>query len=65
MSKEEFVKTFQKYFGSFICVDDKVIEDFYDTNYEKFTNRGCNDEYILDLAKDYVLSQDLEEEVVE
>ena len=66
MEKEEFIQAFQQQYGGYICVSNEVIGDFYDRFYQQGTkNRGYTDEGILDLCKDYILSQGLEEEVVE
>lgn len=66
MKKEEFIQAFQQQYSGYICVSNEVVGDFYDTFYQQGTkNRGYTDEGILDLCKDYILSQGLEEEVVE
>ena len=62
MEKEEFIAKFNENFGSYISVDRVVLENFYDNYQVKWVK---DYEEILDLARDYVLSQGLAEEVIE
>ena len=62
MKKEEFIQTFQQQYGGYICVSNEVVGDFYD---EYYHDLKTSDSSILDLCKDYILSQGLAEEVVE
>lgn len=65
MKKEEFVQAFKQQYGGYICVDNSIVEKFYDKFYQYYHNVRCyTDECILDFCKDYILSQDFAEEVV-
>ena len=65
MKKEEFIQAFQQQYGGYICVSNEVVGDFYDKFYQQgIKNRGYTNEGVLDLCKDYILSQGLEAEVV-
>lgn len=62
MEKEEFIAKFNENFGSYIYVDRVVLENFYDNYQVKWFG---DHEAVLDIARDYVLSQGLAEEVIE
>lgn len=69
MKKEEFIWAFHQQYG-YICVSDEVVGNFYDTFYQIYHNVNKNgrcytNDCILDLCKDFILSQNLVEEVVE
>ena len=61
-SFEEFKNAFHKEFGSYICVGEDELKDTYD--HISSLGRELSVEQFLDYAKDYILSQGLEEEVV-
>ena len=67
MKREQFIQAFQRQYGGYICVSNEAIGLFYDTFYLNFRHKDCRrytDEVILDMCRDYILSQSLAEDVV-
>lgn len=75
MEREYFIGRFNEEYGSYITASRYDLEYFYDNYYQDFMGNnsdGFQDEeqldhlntVFLDLAKDYILSQGLAEEVI-